>query len=265
MAGIEAGNAGMTENDAHYRSKLFDAHKDEFLRGYHEAVEDTEHHNPRVYHGTSQETAFVAKTDRSMRNWESIGTWVTNDLEHAKAFGNTVYQVECPDTLKLMRVEDPDNLTEPFLTPGLNAPIIPRPDKVILKAAFVEAPRSHPFYGKRSYEFVQRLYKQTERRFHKADDGWGLTDWMKKHKITRDFILATERTLLQARNTCYRLSHSPEYIAFLYTHYTSQGIDGLAWENTAMDSGLHGSDDRRQTQYLLFYPEKYMFSQVASS
>ena len=117
--------------------------------------------NPRGYHGSGQDVVFASKTNRVMRNWESIGTWITNDIEHAKMFGKNVYQVEYPDTLKIFRVEDPNNLTEPFITPALSSTLVSRPDKVLLKTTYVEAPRQHPFYGKRPFEFVDRLFRKT--------------------------------------------------------------------------------------------------------
>jgi hypothetical protein len=223
--------------------------------------------NPRAYHGAGQETVFVARTSRPMRNWESIGTWITDDIEHAKMFGKHVYQVEYTDALNVFRVEDSDNLTEPFITPGLlkTCTLISKPDKNTLKAAFVEAPRSHYFYGKRSYEQVLKLFRATQRRFEKSDDQYGFMAWMKSAKVPQSFINTLYHTERLARDICYKLSHNQAYITYLYDYYTSQGYDGLMWEKTAMDSGLHESPDHRQTQYLIFYPEKYPFSSVASS
>ena len=222
--------------------------------------------NPRAYHGSGQEVVFVSKTNRVMRNWESIGTWITNDLEHAKLFGKNVYQVEYPETLKLFRVEDPDNLTEPFVTPALSCSLVSRPDRVLLKAAYVEAPRQHPFYGKRPYEFVDRLFRHTERRMTKDDDYFAMKKWRKLNQVAKTFTDSIYQTLTKAREVCYKLSHNLTYIDYLYNFYTSKGYDGLMWENTAMDSGLHGSgSEHRQTQYLIFHPENYPFSQVASS
>lgn len=219
--------------------------------------------NPRAYHGSGQEVVFASKMNRTMRNWESIGTWITNDIEHAKMFGKNVYQVEYPETLKLFHVEDPDNLTEPFITPALSSNLVSRPDKVLLKTAYVEAPKQHPFYGKRPYEFVNDLFERTERRLRKENDYFAIENWRKHNQVSKTFTDRVYRTLTKAREVWYKLYRNPAYIDYLYDFYTSKGYDGLMWENTAMDAGLHGGDsDHRQTQYLIFHPEKYPFTHL---
>ncbi len=260
-AGIEAGNAGMTENDAHYRSKLFDAHKDDFLRGYHEAKQQD---NPRAYHGTHQDvTAFVSMPKRELRNYESIGTFVTTDKEHAKMFGKYIHQVDLPDTLKLYADHDRDDLRRPFLTPALDpkVKVLTVGEKKLLAAAFIAAPVNNDFFGMKSYEVVSSEFRALMRELDKDDTR--RYKFFHRHPKVSAYVTKCESALESARDIERdKLFFNKDYALVLWDWYTSRGYDGIAWENTCMDAGFHDSNDRRQSQYLIFHPDKYAFSKV---
>ena len=86
-----------------------------------------------------------------------------------------------------------------------------------------------------------------------------------RHPNVPKYVIKCESSLETARDIeREKLFFNKKYAQVLWEWYTGRGYDGIAWENTCMDAGFHDSPDHRQSQYLIFYPEKYPFSTVAS-
>lgn len=219
--------------------------------------------NPRVYHGTHQETAFLSTTNREMRNYESIGTWVTTDIEHAKCFGPYVYQLDYPETLKFYVVDRFGDLSAPFLDPAVSQAchLISQKNKDMLRKAFILNPKTHPVFGNRSYEDIEKLTDKKLREI--GDDTYGRFVYLQRVKPPKDL----NKVLAEARDfSREKLFHNKKFALFLYDYYTKRGYDGIAWIDTNIDAGFHeslskeGKDHYRQSQYLIFYPDQYQFS-----
>ena len=222
--------------------------------------------NPRAYHGTHQEViAFVSATKRELRNYESIGTFVTTDKEHAKMFGKYIHQVDFPDTLKLYADHDRDDLRAPFLVPALKTDFLKVAEKKLLVAAFVAAPVDNAFFGTKCYEKVSDEFFVLMRELHEDEKNGGSRKYkfLDRQPNVPKYVRKCEASLEAARDLAReKLFQSKEYALVLWNYYTNRGYDGIAWENTNMDTGFHEDDSHRQSQYLIFHPDRYAFSKV---